>query len=392
MSYTVYCIHDDRDMQVSSLREGVAEEVAGLGGTGATVTVQDGFTPPADPDAIAVAVYLGSTRGAASAECGRQVAGALAAGLAVLPCVDDLANFEACTPAGPLRRFNGMAWPGQEVPPEIVHFLLEALGLEEHQRMVFLSHRRSDALALAEQLHDRLIRCRFWPFMDRFDIEPAADVQQRIYAALEETAFVVLVESPEAATSSWVLEEVLYALRNSLGLLIVSFPGVREMPGTQDLPRFYLEAADLVAQDGQFVLADAVLGDLVAEIETIHARALVRRKRRLVGHARIAAERAGLVAHELPGDLLLVSAPWADDPASQQEPRSVVHFTPRPPRPEDLYAAETARARLGGPGTEGVLVHPVTQLSGDRSLLLEWCRAGRNVTVLADYLVGAHWQ
>jgi hypothetical protein len=161
------------------------------------------------------------------------------------------------------------------------------------------------------------------------------------------------------------------------------------MPGTQGLPRFHLEAAGLVAQDGQFVLADDVLGNLIAEIETIHARALVRRKRRLVGHIRIAAQRAGLVAHELPGDLLLVLAQGA---ASQQKPRSVVRFTPRPPRPEDLHEAEKARARFGGRATEGVLVHPVAQLPGDRSLLLEWCLAGRNVAVLADYLVGTHWQ
>ena len=105
----------------------------------------------------------------------------------------------------------------------------------------------------------------------------------------------------------------------------------------------------MVAQDGQFVLADAVLGDLVAEMETIHARALVRRKRRLVGHARIAAERAGLVALELPGDLLLVSAPWQmAQPASRSRAAS---STSRRARHGPRICT---RRRRRGPGLAGL--------------------------------------
>lgn len=209
MAYTVYCVHADRGPWVRSLRDHLDAAVAVHGDPAGTVQVREGYVPECqrDRNSPAVAVYLGSPAGAASAECRQQVDEALADRVLMLPVVDDERNFKAHTPA-PLYPFNGEAWLGDDALPRIVRFVHEALGLEERQRMVFLSHRRSDARAVAEQLHDELIKNRFWPFVDRFDIDPAEDVQQRIHAALEETAFVVLVESPAAVTSQWVLEEL----------------------------------------------------------------------------------------------------------------------------------------------------------------------------------------
>jgi hypothetical protein len=395
MAYALYCIHEDRASWVQSLRGKIGEVVADYGDT---VQVFDGL--PAAPERNRanpeVTVYLGSPAGAASAECRRQVSEALADRLLVLPIVDNLDNFAAHTPES-LRAFNGMKWEGDEAPSEIVHFVLEALGLEERQRLVFLSHRRSDALALAEQLHDQLIKSRFWPFVDRFDIEPAEDVQQRIYATLEETAFVVLVESPAAALSKWVLKEVNYAVKQSLGMLIVNFPDTNPLPQTEGYPRFYLDECDLVGEqaDRKVLTADA-LRRLVHRIEAIHAHALVRRRRRLVARTRSVAEKAGFVAVDRSRDVLLLTdaSPGGDDDGMT---RYLVHFVPRPPRPEDLYAVDTSRegfdedsSREGfdDPPTEAVLVHATSRLSQDSSDLLDWCLDGHNVRLITDLRVG----
>jgi hypothetical protein len=406
MAYTVYCIHDDRQAWVRSLQDRLGEAAADLGDAADTVQVRDGFPAAAGigTDAPAMAVYLGSPAAATSEECRQQVGAALDVGLLVLPCVDKLENFLAHTPEGPLRRLNGVQWGAGDAPPSIIHFIRETLGLEERQRLVFLSHRRSDALALAEQLHDRLIKNRFWPFVDRFDIVPAADVQKRIYAALEETAFVVLVESPEATLSEWVLEEVHYALRASLGILIVSFPDTPPLAGTEGLPRFCLDKNQLTKEtagdsgsepvpgSGQFLLTPDALEEVLQRIEAIHAKALVRRRRRLVGHTRIAVQRAGLVPIEQPGDVMAVAEPGRDGIVTDQSPlRSLVGFAPRPPQPEDLYAVYSARQRLGAPQAEAVLVHATAQLPQDSSALLAWCQENRNITLLADHLVGTHW-
>lgn len=398
MTYGVYCIHSGREAWVDSLRRHLDAAVADLDaavtdleGVTPAVRVHDGLPAKADRDANfpAVTVYLGSPAGAVSAECGRQVDEALADRLLVLPVVDSNTNFKAHTPEA-LHPFNGVEWPAEEAPPEVVHFILEALGLEDSQRLVFLSHRRSDALALAEQLHDKLIKSRFWPFVDRFDIDPAANVQQRIYAALEETAFVVLVESPDTGLSKWVLEEVHYALRESLGILIISFPEVDDqLRGTEDLPRFDLAEGDLVPDSGgQRVLTADALGRVVQRIEAIHAKALVRRRRRLVLHTRAAAEKADLVVAELPHNVMLVREPPA---ALGKRPRYLVHFAPRPPQPKDLYALDSARDGHGGQDIEAVLVHATSQLPKDSSDLLDWCGTDRNIRLIADHLVGTAW-
>ena len=340
MAYTVYCVHADRGPWVRSLRDRLDAAVAGHGDPAGTVQVREGYVPECqrDRNSPAVAVYLGSPAGAASAECRQQVDEALADRVLVLPVVDDERNFKTHTPA-PLYPFNGEAWLGDDALPRIVRFVLEALGLEERQRMVFLSHRRSDARAVAEQLHDELIKNRFWPFVDRFDIDPAEDVQQRIHAALEETAFVVLVESPAAVTSQWVLEEVTYALSASLGMLIVSFPGAAELPGTRDLPRERLnEKGDLAGgQDGQPRLEADALRRIVRRVEAIHAKAMVRRRRRLVLPTRTAFEPAGFAVAERPGDVLLVTGPGPGEAAGQA--RADSWCTSRPARRNPVISA-----------------------------------------------------
>jgi hypothetical protein len=392
MAYTVHCVHADRQDWAASLRAQLGEAVAGLDASVSTVRVLDGYPAPAgrDPNSPAVVVYLGSPAGAASAECSRQVSKALADHLLVLPCVSRLASFPAHTPE-PLHRFNGLEWPGKRAPAKVVHFVLEALGLEERQRRVFLSHRRSDALVLTEQLHDRLVKSRFWPFVDRFGIDPAEDVQQRIFEALEEAAFVLLMESPQAADSRWVHDEVYYALAASLGILIVSFPEARELPRTQNLPRIRLNDTDLKpGRGGQRVLKAGTLDRLALEVEAIHAKALVRRRNRLVLHARDAAEKAGFVATERPDGLLLVSDP-APAGASRGAPRHLVHFVPRPPQPKDLFFVDAERRRLRDPRPEAVLIHATSRLSRDSSGLLQWCLAGHDVRLITDLRVGKDW-
>jgi len=351
-----------------------------------------------------MAVYLGSEQAARSSRCGDEVKAAIDAGLVILPCVRELTSFMRDTPPGPLQRYNGVEWPDAEAPGTALHFVLETLGLEDKQRMVFLSHRRSDALSLAEQLHDGLIKSRFWPFVDRFDIQPAVNVQQRIYEALEETAFVVLIESPDAESSPWVLEEVHYALRHSLGMLIVSLPDVAPLGGTNDLPRFHVREEMLTsptvseADDGgglpaeQRVLAHDALEALIGEIESIHAQSLVRRKRRLIEHTVVAVERAGLTAREEAGNVLIVNASDLGAGQKSRPPHSIVRFAARPPRPQDLYHADRSRLRLGGDGTGAVLVHAGPDLPQDGAELLLWCRNERDIALLPDHLVGQHWR
>src|SRR5439155_16144200 len=118
-----------------------------------------------------------------------------------------------------LSPLNGFEWSGTEPERRLARVLLEELGIEDKDRRVFLSNRRSDGLGAAEQLHDALSHFRFQPFIDRFGIRPGDDVQSRIADSLEQHAFLLILETSEAHLSDWVYDEVDYALSHTMGTL-----------------------------------------------------------------------------------------------------------------------------------------------------------------------------
>ena len=175
-----------------------------------------------------------------------------------------------------------MAWCGKRTPSPTS--CSPNWGIEERQRRVFISHKRDDGLGAAEQLHDALAHERFLPFIDRFVIPHGARVQDTIADALEDHAFLLLLETPLAWSSDWVFDEVEYALSHTMGILIARWPDdVRPVPGSADLKRFDLEPTDLITDaHGYDVLTDAALEQVTAAVERAHAHGLVRRRRMMV--------------------------------------------------------------------------------------------------------------
>lgn len=382
MTYTLWCVHADQRARVQALRRAIAD-IAGEG----VVDVRDGFAH-GTVDGPHVVVYFGSPAGARSPDCTEAVARALTGRLLVLPVVTDLAEFAAEAPVK-LRPFNGVPWgPQPAAPPALVHLVLEHLGLEERQRRVFISHRRSDALDMAEQIHDHLAKRRFEPFIDRFDIEPGEDVQRRIEESLSDAAFVLFLDSPEAHTSKWVIEEIHYALLHSLGVLVLRFPGVPPLEGTIDLPAIVL--AEDSSVDPRRTLSDGELDHLAEQVEKIHAESLVRQRTRLVTHTTEVAIRAGFDVREQPGRFLLLYGPTTAGPRGAA-PHAVVTVTPRPPQPNDLFALDGLREIHANPAADAILVHPEVKLADHRAEFLSWCVGDRRMSVVPDAAVDATW-
>ena len=152
---------------------------------------------------------------------------------------------------------------------QLVHLLLEELGIEEKQRRVFISHKRDDGLGAAEQLHDTLSHHGFRPFIDQFAVRVGQGVQAEIADALEDHAFLLLLETPLAHTSTWVFDEVDYALSHAMGVLILRWPGEpTPVPGSQGLPRIDLATDEIVPDaHGYDTLTEAGLSRIVSEVE-----------------------------------------------------------------------------------------------------------------------------
>ena len=380
VTYEVQVLHADRDDWVADLRQAVASEVLRIG-MHTSVAVDVTTTPPT-LRAPSVAVALIGPSLTLDVSVNSQIKAAVQSGRVVIPVVDDLSTFQAQTPSS-LSAFNGFEWSGEAPERRLAHLILEELGIEDRERRVFLSHKRSDGLGAAEQLHDELTHNRFVPFIDRFAILPGVDVQSHIADALEDFAFLLILETQEAYLSDWVFDEVDYALSHTMGMLIVQWPDViTEIPGTQGVPRIRLDDDDIEDDDhGYKVLKPAILDRVIRDVEVAHAYGIVRRRRMLVSSVEDAARMAGATCIPL--------RDWCLDVAATAG-RSIVGITPRLPAAEDLQRLDETRGFID-PGAGALLVHATRQLREPTRKHLEWVSGTRNLELIPDNAIGARW-
>lgn len=378
--YTIQVIGSDRADVLSELRRAVAAELQDVGvHRSIDVSIVEGVRRPTTPT---VAVLLAGPSAKHNVAVHADVEIARGFGTVIIPVVDDLGRFSDSVPPG-VSAFNGFEWSGNDPKGRLARILLEELDIEEKERRVFISHKREDGLGAAEQLHDALSHNRFKPFIDRFAIPPGTDVQMYIADALEDYAFLVVLETPQAHRSKWVFDEVDYALSHTMGLLIVQWPGnPPQVPGSRDVPRLTLTDADLTADaHGYDVLAEDALDRVMQEVEAAHARAIVRRRRMLILSVQEAARATGSEATPLRDWRLDVSAPRG---------RSVVAVAPRLPGPADLHKLDLARGELD-PNASGLLVHAARRLAQSRKEHLTWVVGARNLKILPETAIGGYW-
>lgn len=104
------------------------------------------------------------------------------------------------------------------------------LGLRVQGRdsKIFISYRARDGKKIATQLHDHLVSLGHSAFLDEAKeidgdttILPGSSVQRQIDDALDKSNFVLLIDTPSAPKSKWIMHEVETA--NSLLLPILPF-------------------------------------------------------------------------------------------------------------------------------------------------------------------------
>lgn len=380
-TYGVHVVHSGRDSDVAMLREAVAQELELIGlHRSVSVAVAESDLPSSTPRICVCLCQAGSKFDEFVRDAVRKE---LNAGTTVIPVVEDLARFNEFVPEE-LKHANGIPWCDGKPLRGLVRVLLEELGIEDRQRRVFISHRRTDGLGVAEQLHDKLSHFKFQPFIDRFAIREGSNFQQEIGLALENFAFVLLLETPDAHSSDWVFDEVDYALSHAMGILIVRWPGdVREVPGSGGVPRFLLAEDELTTDEhGYSVLTDSGLDRLLEAIESAHACGLVRRRRLLMESVREAALAAGVDnCTPLRDWKLLVKASGGI---------SVVGTSPRLPSALDLQAVDEASNQADA-DLPGVLVHSARMLPEPLKRHLDWVSGTRSLHVIPENAIGGWW-
>jgi len=374
--YQVQAISAASDQRPEALQRALEEELRSHGLQG---ILQIEVVSAVSNETPNLAVFFGNPLAAADERCIADATTALDEGRVVIPLVDAHESVVAALPQV-LKRLNALLWE-DDGPSRLARAVLEDLGIEERQRRVFISHKREDGLLMAEQLHDELTHHHFQPFIDRFAIAAGEDIQSRIADALEDFAYLLLIESPKAAQSEWVFYESSYALSHYMGLSIISWPDAPELPGTHGLPRVVLSDDDLYEERSYRLLTPKGLARVVAAVEESHARGIVRRKQNLMISVQEALDAAGRAHIPLTQWSLLLTTGNPE----------VIGVAPRLPTVEDLYHLDQiARSALTG-GPRATLVHAARRLTDSRRELLQWAAGDRSISLVPENAVGAYW-
>ena len=376
--YQVQLLHVSRQNWLDQLKQAILEELTDLGLQSVlTVNLEEG---PISGDAPSLVLILGCQKTKNNLSMKAELKNAIDNGLLVLPVVEDLDSFSDQIP-DEASKLNAFEWSGDNPARRLARTVLEQLNIEDCNRRVFISHRRSDGLAAAEQLHNALTRQRFKPFIDRFSIGPGEDVQGKIADVLEDFAFLLLLETPDAHKSKWVYDEVEYALAHTMGVLIVRWPGNPEpVPGSAGLSRFELKDEDAVKDThGYDILTSEVLDKINSAVEAAHARAIVRRRRNLLQGFQDSARERGATCIPLKD--------WALDVTDATGAQSIVRVSPRLPTCGDLQQLDETRKEIA-PSAAAQLIYAARHLNESKRKHLQWVVGDRRLEMIPENAIG----
>ena len=370
-NYEILIVSDGGSTMEDEFRAAVATSLACILDTSELVRIHSDIES-VSPDSSVLVVYLQGESATGSGGVTGILAKAIDSQLPVLPITSG--------PPGRLpdviAHINALDWKADRTT--VLSAVLRMLGLAEFDRKVFLSYVRKDSSSLATQLHTALAQRQYDVFLDRFSVPPGIDFQKRLDQDLGDKAFVVLFESENVQESRWVEHEVSYALSHAISILAVTLPGLAKrhlVPAIDDSFRVRLDARDLDGKSSE--LNKGGLRKILDRIEWAHARALRRRRKKLIGSLHKSLE---LTGHDLaPVEEWTVLAEKNGD-------RRIYSVTPRRPRPKDLFDLDGVKGRLASKMQStplgASLVHDAA-LSADHHDLLEWISFPWNFQVRA---------
>jgi hypothetical protein len=122
-------------------------------------------------------------------------------------------------------------WGGD---PQRLASLVAQRALHGARPGLFISYRRLDSAAVADQLFDEMSHRGFRVFLDRFSVTTGRLVQQEIAEELADRDVVLVLETDNILQSRWTSWEIAFARTYRLGLLALQWPGAPTLRGISD--------------------------------------------------------------------------------------------------------------------------------------------------------------
>jgi hypothetical protein len=196
-------------------------------------------------------------------------------GYSVLPVFPEGKNVSNVLPNF-IDKINCLFW--NDSVREAIPTILSIVGLTTDEFRVFISYRRSDTSALAEQLFDALSRQNYNVFLDRFRLPPGINFEVRLQQELADKSMVLLLESETIHDSYWTNFEIEFAKKHRLGLFAIQVPNGESVSGIDDSQRVVLNNSDFLHPTDNFTLTSEALERVVKRTMAEHDKALMRRR------------------------------------------------------------------------------------------------------------------
>ena len=194
-----------------------------------------------------------------------------------------------------LRPVNGVKYDDDKLD-SIVNVAFEELRLLRKKRRVFISYKRSDSAAVANQLYDVLSRNQYDVFLDTYSIRGAADFQAELHHRITDCDVLVQLNSQGFKDSKWCKEEITEANARRVGVLQINWPTVN--PGVTDQLSLTRKLVNLDFRRKRYkrntsMLKNKVLNEIAIKVEAIRARNIAARQDNLTGEFVKEASRQG---------------------------------------------------------------------------------------------------
>ena len=365
--YHIVVIHDNNAWS-EQLKQLVLNELQSLSLPSDLIQFQENL--PCDEYNQTVCVYLGSRQTATSARVLNLIESAKEAEIFIVP-VCEVGHFGRQIPNS-LGDFQAYEIANDTTMTRLAQLLLRELGITEKERGVFISYRRSDAKAIAVQLYDELSHRGFRCILDAFDVEPGERVQSRLMEEIDNSAFLLLIESPDAYQSQWIIREVHQALSHFVDVMILSRLGVQEIIGTSDFPRNILEDQQIIDKSGEILIKNSEIPNVLDRIERSHAYSLRKKRLRLLDS----------VVHHLQKKNANVKqlTQWKGYVHNSQS--VLFSVTPRIPQMEDLFDLDTFDISIEKPERVRKYLIYHTNLPEIRDSILHWAINDRGIELI----------
>lgn len=201
----------------------------------------------------------------------------LSKGMSIIPVVENLNKIGEMLPPE-IKHINAIVIPDAVSVNKLINYILSYFGLINVNRKIFISYKRTDTQALAMQLYDSLIKCRFHPFLDCYSLDYGVNFQEYLMHELSDTEILLFLNSPNFQMSAYAREELETASKLDVGIVQLKFNNAL-ISKDADLSQV-IEMGECKGENAKY--EDNKIQEIISEIESFRSQAYQVRRSALI--------------------------------------------------------------------------------------------------------------